>query len=276
MILRYFLLALLVTGLLACVPDPKATMNNPQANPQLSSQNKAQSASSPARTEKLSTTAPATKPAAQTLSNSQTQTSAQPSASGIKVNPESPAYKQAAKPATRPVLGTNDQTTQNKSPNAKMSGSKLPSACGMVSESFLGGVIGVDADYIATKNGSGKSTTQNSCFFRWDQDGLANQGVLVQIQSNPLPDEFPDWASYYISAKRNQGDKSPDGASTFRYKDFKGYGVAGAYNYDLARYYWRTETDHVFLIAFNIQSTAEEQLQWANKIATEVMKNVKL
>lgn len=151
----------------------------------------------------------------------------------------------------------------------------LPNACDLVSADFVSKTLGmVAARDIYVKDGSGKkAVSARSCFFKWDDGGNPNAGVLVQIQKNPLPDEFPDWASYFIRAKRDQGDKMPDGSGTYRYKDFPGMGVAGAYNYDLARYTWRTDTGNVFMVAFNLQSSEAEQLIWAEKIGKEAMRN---
>ena len=154
-------------------------------------------------------------------------------------------------------------------------GPKLPDPCALVSEAFIGKLIGVDPLYIGKKDGSGKSFTQRSCFFRWEHDGIANSGVLIQVQKNPIPDEFPDWAAYYISAKKNEGDKAPDGSSTYRYKDFPGYGVAGAYSSDMGRYYWRLKNDVVFMVALNMPEAKGVQLEWAKAIATEVSRNAK-
>ncbi len=154
-------------------------------------------------------------------------------------------------------------------------GPKLPDPCALVSESFIGKLIGVDPLYIGKKDGSGKSFTQRSCFFRWEHDGIANSGVLIQVQKNPIPDEFPDWAAYYVNAKKNEGDKAPDGSSTYRYKDFPGFGVTGAYSSDLGRYYWRLKNDVVFMVALNMPEAKETQLEWARAIATEVSRNAK-
>ncbi len=155
-------------------------------------------------------------------------------------------------------------------------GVELPSACRLIHASFITKVMGgsVQQSDILTKDGSAKSATDaRSCFYKWDDGGNPNGGVLIQVQRNPIPDEFPDWASYYVSAKKNQGDQMPDGSGSYRYKDFPGMGLAGAYNYDLSRYVWRSETDHVFMVAFNLASSEAEQLIWAEKIGKEMMKN---
>lgn len=154
----------------------------------------------------------------------------------------------------------------------------LPDACQLVSAEFVSEVLGiVEARDLYVKDGSGKNPGQSSsrsCFFKWEYKGNPDAGILVQVQKNPLPDEFPEWASYYISSKKNQGDKMPDGTTTYRYKDFPGMGIQGAYNYELSRYVWRTKSDNIIMIAFNIQTSSEpEQLIWAEKIGKEVTKN---
>lgn len=195
-------------------------------------------------------------------------------------NAKSPTEIQSGKKTNR-LTGKQKALEQNKEKIDKSikahGGKTLPSACNLVNASFISQVMGnVEFSDIITKDGSGKKAVDaRSCFFKWDDQGNPNGGVLLQIQRNPLPDEFPDWASYYISSKRNQGDQMPDGSGSYRYKDFPGMGIAGGYNYDLGRYVWRTETDNVFMVAFNLQSSEAEQLIWAEKIGKEAMRNFK-
>ncbi len=151
--------------------------------------------------------------------------------------------------------------------------SVLPSACALIEENAVGKILGIDPRAIGVKDGSGPEAVHSkACFFRWDHEGIANSGVLIQIQDNPVADEHPEWAKYYISSKINQGDKNGDGTGQFRYKDW-GVGVASAYNYEMARYYWRTENDLVFMIAFNLPSAEAQQLVWAEKLYKEVTNN---
>ena len=157
----------------------------------------------------------------------------------------------------------------------KLAPNALPSACDLVTAEFVSKTLGVvEARDIYVKDGSGKKAVHaRSCFFKWDDAASPNAGVLLQIQKNPVEEEFPDWASYYIRSKRDQGDVMPDGSGTYRYKDFPGMGIAGAYNYNLARYTWRTETDNIFMVAFNLPSSEAQQLIWAEKIGKEAMRN---
>lgn len=185
-----------------------------------------------------------------------------------------------------PPTYTNPNTINSKSKGEMQSEFKkgmqsarfdLPEPCGLLSDAFIANVIGVEKDAITLKDGSNAATPYaRSCFFRWDHLGTPNSGVLIQVQSNPVPNEFPDWAPYYLQAKRNQGEKSPDGSLVFKYKDFDNMGVDGAYSHDLHRYLWRDAKNYVYMVAFNLPATESEEIQWARKLGAELMKNANL
>ncbi len=149
-----------------------------------------------------------------------------------------------------------------------------PNACALVTPEFLGKVLGVNAGTISVKDGSSATSPHaRSCFFRWEHEGAPNSGVLVQVQVNPVPHEFPDWAIAFVDAKKTAGEQSIDGSAGYRYKDFSGMGDDGAYNFELSRYIWRISNEYVFLIAFNLPSTEGQEVKWAQSIGKEVMKN---
>jgi hypothetical protein len=150
----------------------------------------------------------------------------------------------------------------------------LPNSCELISESFIAKTIGVSEEAISMKDGTNAASEHaRACFFRWDHKGVANSGVLIQIQENPLPDEIDDWAAYYIQAKINQGETNPNTMESTRFKVYKDLGVSGAYNYEMQRYLWRTEDGIVFMIAFNLRASEKEQLSWAKTLGEEIMKN---
>lgn len=151
---------------------------------------------------------------------------------------------------------------------------KLPDACSLVNDEFIAKTIGVNPRAIETKDGSNAASQHaRSCFFRWDHKGVANSGILVQIQENPLPDEIDNWASYYIQAKIHQGETNPNTMESFKFKKLDNIGESGAYNYDMHRYLWRTDNDKVIMIAVNIRATEAEELNWVYAIGEEVMQN---
>ena len=151
----------------------------------------------------------------------------------------------------------------------------VPHACDVLNPKIVAKTIGVDQAGISVKDGSSKASPYaKSCFFRWEHRGIPNSGVLLQIQDNPVPDEFPEWPAYYIQAKKTEGEKAPDGSLEYKYNDFSGVGVDGAYNFELHRYMWRDAKGFVYLIAFNLPASESEELEWARKIGTEVMKKL--
>jgi hypothetical protein len=151
---------------------------------------------------------------------------------------------------------------------------KLPDACSLVDDAFIAKTVGVNPAAVETKDGSSSASQHaRSCFFRWDHKGVANSGILVQIQENPLPEEIDNWASYYIQAKIQQGETNPSTMESFKYKKLENIGESGAYSYEMHRYLWRTDNDKVFMVAVNIRATEEEELKWVYAIGEELMQN---
>ena len=151
----------------------------------------------------------------------------------------------------------------------------LPSPCGLINPEALARILKVDKGQITLKDGSGRASPHSqSCFFRWTHDDVPNSGVLIQVQDNPLPDEFPEWASYYIAAKIHPGEQMPDGSGAYKYTKLEnGLGDAAAYSYDLGRYVWRLNKEYVFMIAFNLPGSGEQKIKWAESIGKEIMRN---
>ena len=146
----------------------------------------------------------------------------------------------------------------------------VPDACTLLTTQEIASVIGIDASAISVKDGSNlRSLTVRSCFFRWEHNGAPNSGVLIQAQSNPLPDDFPTWSTTFIKSKIESGEKSMDG-ETFLYKPFDGGGVEGAYNHSQAKYFWRMDDKLIYTITFNLAEDEATQLAWAQKIAAFV------
>lgn len=146
----------------------------------------------------------------------------------------------------------------------------VPDACSLLTTAEIAEAIGVDASGISIKDGSNlKSLNVRSCFFRWEHIGVPNSGVLIQAQSNPLPDDFPSWGTTYIKSKMESGEKSMDG-ETFIYKPFNGGGVEGAYNHAQSKYFWRMDDKLIYTITFNLGADEPTQLAWAEKIAKYV------
>ncbi len=151
----------------------------------------------------------------------------------------------------------------------------LPDACSFVTKEQVGEIIGVDGAGITVKDGtSKKASSARSCFYKWEDPNMPNAGALVQIQANPLPEEFPDWATSYIKAKLQSGEKGFNGVSEieYKYEKMEGVGIEAAYNFELSKYFWRTDDQHIYMIAFNALGEKEDHLKWATQIANLVSK----
>ncbi len=146
----------------------------------------------------------------------------------------------------------------------------VPDACTLITTQQIAAVIGVDPSGISIKDGSNlKSLNVRSCFFRWEHEGVPNSGVLVQAQSNPLPDDFPNWSTTYIKSKIEGGEKSLDN-EVFLYKPFNGGGIEGAYNHEMSKYFWRLDDQLIYTITFNLGADEPTQLAWAEKLASMI------
>lgn len=148
---------------------------------------------------------------------------------------------------------------------------RLPDACKFITTNELKQIIGVDAEVeVSIKDAT---TPQNpfarSCFFRWEDDGIPNSGALLQIQSNPIPEEYPEWPLTFIKSKLESGEKGFNDVQEveYKYNKFEDIGIEGAYNYDLRKYFWRIDDEFIYMLAFNLEGTEAEHLHWATQIA---------
>lgn len=151
----------------------------------------------------------------------------------------------------------------------------LPDACDLVSAANVAKIMNVTAGDIEVKDGSGKSSNHSrACFFKWVGD-RPNAGILIQVQKNPVGDEFPTWATSFVESKRTMGESDfTGGGEKVIYKKYDGQGDDGAYSYEMGKYFWRTGNDYVYMVAFNEDMSASAQLKAAKQFGDIVMANV--
>lgn len=216
-------------------------------------------------TQKVAINQPQKKVTSNTTVKSKSDQIAEIDATSDGIDPSSIAAKKAAIQNSKQVTTSLNNTT-----------AALPNACSLINTDYIGQVIGVDGNLISIKDGSSSASKHaRSCFFRWEHNGVPNSGVLIQVMENPLPEEVNDWAAYYIQAKLHQGDVDPTGNQSFKYKALDGLGVAGAYNFDMHRYLWRIEEDIVYMVAFNLPATEDQEVKWVKALGKEIMNNYK-
>lgn len=170
---------------------------------------------------------------------------------------------------------TNGSGTKNvkKSKNDIQAG--IPDACSLLNSEDVAKVLGVDANAIKVKaSNSLQSPHTKSCFYRWD-GASPNTGILVQVQGNPIPEEYAEWVSLFVSSKRTSGEKSMGSTDVHLYKKLEGLGDDGSYSHELGKYIWRDANNYVFMVAFNTNSAPAKQLADAKALGKIIMSNYK-
>ena len=151
----------------------------------------------------------------------------------------------------------------------------VPDACSLVSVEEIAKIFGISASDIKQKDASHtKSPFTRSCFFRWD-GASPNTGILIQVQANPVQEEYAEWVSLFISSKRTTGEKTMGDNETFKYEKMEGLGDDGSYSHRLGKYFWRDGDKYAFMIAFNTNSAKELQMKNAKTIGNIMMENYK-
>lgn len=151
----------------------------------------------------------------------------------------------------------------------------VPDACTLLDVGFIAKTFNIDPAVINVKDGSSSQNLKaRSCFFKWDTD-LPNSGILVQALKNPVEEEFPEWVTYFVRTKKEDGEKSfSEPGVVYRYKDWKAAGDEGAASTEAGKYVWRLGDDMAFMLAFNLTIDPSKQEQAATAIAQEIMSNL--
>jgi len=149
---------------------------------------------------------------------------------------------------------------------------RLPNPCEVMATETIAGLVGTDAGALEVKDAS---NTQNlfskACFFKWDDPNMTDAGVMVQIMTNPVEEEAPEYLQMFIASKKTAGESTIGSDKKILYRDFPGFGDDGAYSNELHKYLWRLGDDFSFLLAFNTTLNKDEELAAAKVLATEIM-----
>lgn len=147
----------------------------------------------------------------------------------------------------------------------------LPDACSLLSRETVANQFDVELRYVNIIDGNPEGEESRSCFYKWDDPYYPNAGVLVQIQSNPMVEDLPDWPAYAVANKRTTGETIMGDEAPTIYDLLPGIGTDGSYSYALGKYYWRINNDLVVMLAYNMEITEDKQKETAYVIAKEVM-----
>jgi hypothetical protein len=151
----------------------------------------------------------------------------------------------------------------------------IPNACEMISESTLQTILNITGSSVNIKeaNDPGNKSAK-SCFFKWDSADTPNAGILVQILTNPVYSDYPQYISNYVSSKLTEGETVLGSDKATKFNKFTAGGVNGAYSFDQSRFYWNLGNNYLFMLAFNVSTLSEEKMvKVAEQIVVEVNKN---
>lgn len=160
-----------------------------------------------------------------------------------------------------------------KNPANKVIMDQVPNACDLVSAEFVANVVSANVKEMSHINATTEqSPYTNSCFYRWPNNGV-NDGILLQVQANPVAEEYAEWVTLFVESKKTDGERAMQGGGAVIFKDLDGLGDAGAYSHELGKYIWRSGNDFAFTLTFRSNSAPAKQLSMAKKIGQEVMRN---
>ena len=156
----------------------------------------------------------------------------------------------------------------------KRGGKLLPDACSIVPTGEIASILGLDESEIVLRNSTPRdeNPTHSSCFFKWNEPGFPNSGILIQALRNPNEIEYPNYVVQWVESTKTLGEQGMEGQPVY-FKDFPGFGDDGSYSIEAGKFYWRLGDQIYFMIAFNAPFNAEQQYQMAEKLAYKVTKN---
>lgn len=185
-------------------------------------------------------------------------------------NPDN-AEKPAEGTFSRNSPGYQDPATLPKSNKEKLN--SVPDACALITSAQVAEIFGIKAQDIEQKDASHtKSPYTRSCFYRWE-GASPNTGILLQVQANPVAEEYAEWVSLFVESKRTTGEKEMGSNDTYKYKKLEGLGDDGSYSHRLGKYVWRDGNKYAFMVAFNTNSAPEVQMKNVQKIGKIMMDN---
>jgi hypothetical protein len=170
---------------------------------------------------------------------------------------------------------TNEETPSKEvDPVAEIT-RNLPDPCSFLDEAFVSANVDIPQENVTIKRGGDSpAVPAKSCFFKWSGGEVGNAGLMIQALGNPIPDEFPQWAFFFIDNKKSQGEISmqePDVPNKFTTIDI---GDNGCYNHKLAKCYFR-KGETVFLIALNGISDDQKKIDIYRAVSERVLSMIK-
>jgi hypothetical protein len=150
----------------------------------------------------------------------------------------------------------------------------LPIACDLISLDEVKACLSV-ADIQVKSTGNPGDVKVSNCFFKWEDPATPYAGMLLQVMTNPIYDDNPEYISYLVESKLTEGEAVQGGSRNVLFKETMVGRVKVVYAIENARLYWNVGDNYLFMLSFNIAGLQEERmLAMAKKLVPVINKNI--
>ncbi len=151
----------------------------------------------------------------------------------------------------------------------------VPSSCALITEAQVEEILKTKSGVSLKEANNPQDNKTKACFFKWEDDATPNVGILIQLMTNPVYEEYPEYVQNFISNKLSHGEMEMGSNQPVAYHEFNAGGKRGAYSFQQARFYWAYNNNYLFMLAFNISTMSEAKMKKAaSKIAEILNKNM--
>ncbi|MBK8626824.1 MAG: hypothetical protein IPN86_15045 [Saprospiraceae bacterium] len=150
----------------------------------------------------------------------------------------------------------------------------LPKACELISLDEIQSALGVKDIQVKSTGNPGDVKVSN-CFFKWEDPAMPYTGMLLQVMTNPLYDDNPEYISYLIESKLTEGESEQGSTKNLLFKEAMVGKVKVVYAIENGRVYWNIGDNYLFMLTFNIAGLkTEKMLTIAQKLIPVINKNL--
>lgn len=147
----------------------------------------------------------------------------------------------------------------------------VPKACELISAAQVQDILGTKSPVNLKESNDPNNDKTKSCFFKWDDANTANAGILIQVMTNPVFDDYPQYISTFIDTKLKEGEMMMGQDTPIKYGKFDADGKPGAYSFQQARFYWAGDNNYLFMLAFNVSTLSEGNMVDAAEEIAEII-----
>ena len=152
----------------------------------------------------------------------------------------------------------------------------VPNPCDLISALEIQTLLSLAEQSVLTKAANNPGDVKvKSCFYKWDDPSTPHAGMLLQIMTNPVYEDSPEYISNMMQSKLTQGETIPGSKNKLVFKESMIGKVKVIYAKENSKIFWNIGDNYLLTLAFNITNLSETKLlDLANKIVPVVNKNL--